>query len=115
MELIEHSVNNPAQIKSIELFWSEHIKLKQESGLSGAAYCRQHTLSCNRLYYWENKLMSQSKAESPFIEVKLNSQINSYTIPRPTTALCSLELNNGHQLKIHDQAVLPLLISLLSN
>ena len=75
MELNEQKSNhNPIPANSLELFWREHIQLKKESGLSGAAYCRQHELTCHQLYYWESKLKPQRETESPFIAVKLNSR-----------------------------------------
>lgn len=116
MELVEQSnYNNQAKAKSLELFWSKHIQLKQESGLSGAAYCRQHELSCHQLYYWKSKLKLQSDEATPFIAIKLQPRESNHTLsPEPVRTLCSLELINGLQLKIHDQAVLPILISLLS-
>ena len=114
MELIEQSHNNQVSSKSLELFWREHIQLKKQSGLSGAAYCRQHQLICHQLYYWESKLRLPVESESPdFIAVKLDSRSVPFVSVAPIV-LCSLELKNGQQLKIHDAAVLPLLISLLS-
>lgn len=113
MELIEQSHNNQVSSKYLEQFWREHIKLKKESGLSGAAYCRQHQLISHQLYYWESKLRLPIESESPFIAVKLDSHSIPFVSVAPLV-LCSLELKNGQQLKIHDAAVLPLLISLLS-
>lgn len=114
MELVEQSNNNPVQVKSPELFWREHIQLKQESGLSGAAYCRQHELLCHQLYYWESKFKLQSEAVAPFIAIKLQPRAANHPTPEAVRTVCSLELKNGLQLKIHDPIVLPLLISLMS-
>lgn len=113
MELIEQLNHNFAQTKSLELFWSEHIQLKQESGLSRAAYCRQHELICHRFAYWERKLMPKCKTTAQFIAVKLKSQFANCSPSQAAITLCSLGLKNGQLLKIHDVAVLPLLISLL--
>lgn len=114
MELIEQLNNNPAQDKPLELFWREHIQLKQESGLSRAAYCRQHELICHRFAYWESKLIPNYRTKTQLISVKLKPQFANCTLAQPATILCSLELKNGQQLKVHDASVLPLLISLLS-
>ena len=115
MELIEQESNhNPIPANSLELFWREHIQLKKESGLSGAAYCREHALMCHQLYYWESRLKPQRESELPFIAVKLDSRSVPFVSSQPPEVLCSLELKNGQQLKVHDVAVLPLLISLLS-
>ena len=113
MALIKQQpTHKPTQANSLELFWREHIQLKKDSGLSGAAYCRQHELTCHQLYYWESKLKPQIEIESPSIAVKLDSRAHSAT--SQSMVLCSLELKNGQHLKIHDETVLPLLISLLS-
>ena len=37
-------------------FWEHHIKQWQSSGLSQAAYCRNHQLKAHRFYYWRQKL-----------------------------------------------------------
>ncbi len=113
MELIKQSNSNPVQDKPLELFWREHIQLKKESGLSRAAYCRQHELICHRFAYWESKLIPKHETKSQFISVKLKPQFANCTLSQPATTLCSLGLGNGQHLKIHDVAVLPLLISLL--
>lgn len=93
-----------------EQFWHEQIKLKEASGLSRAAYCRQHDLICSRFAYWEKKLMTQTQATPQLLAVKLHS--SAQTITQQVKTLCSLVFKNGHELKIHDQDVLPLLLSL---
>ena len=112
MELIEQSSNNAIYKSSLEQYWHEQIKLQHESGLSRAAYCRQHNLIESRLCYWGKKLSTQNQQTTQFLAVKLSPSIHS--IPQTSNTLCSLEFKSGHQLKIHDQAVLPLLFSILS-
>ena len=41
--------NQPIQNKQ---YWQEQIKLKRESGLSRAAYCKKHDLSYHTFAYW---------------------------------------------------------------
>ncbi len=114
MELIEQSTTNPGQLSNIVQYWQEQIKHQQESGLSKAAYCRQQDISCRKFGYWSRKLTPNHQSGSQFIPVKLNLNTMSHFSQQPARTLCSLELNNGHQLKVYDQEVLPLLISLLS-
>ena len=109
MELIEQLSNKPTKAVSNEQYWNEHIRLKQESGLSRIAYCRLNELICSRFAYWENKLKLQSQPTTSLLAVKLSS--SALTISQPNT-LCSLAFKGGHELKIHDQTVLPLLLSL---
>lgn len=88
----------------LEKFWQEHIKLKEESGLSRASYCRKHDLICSRFAYWERKL-------SQFITAKLLPiKLESTTVK---TTLCTLVLKNGNELKIHDLTILPNLLIIL--
>jgi hypothetical protein len=88
----------------LEQYWLEQIKLKQASGLSRAAYCRKHNLVCSRFAYWENKL---SKPITQLLPVTLNpASVKADT-------LCTLRFKSGNELKIHDSAILPTLLSLL--
>ncbi len=95
-----------------EQFWRNHIKLRPESGLSKAAYCRKHGIVISRFAYWEKKLMSQNHVKPQLLAVKLHP--NAQVISQTAKILCSLDFKNGYELKIHDQVVLPLLFSLWS-
>jgi hypothetical protein len=91
-------------------YWSEQIRLKRASGLSSAAYCREHGISYNKFYYWANKLTLAKPKFTQLLPVKVNSgEMVSHSIDTK----CTLKLKGGHELKVHDQSVLPLLISLL--
>lgn len=95
---------------SLEQYWQEQIKLKRESGLSRAAYCKKHDLSYHTFAYWEQK--KSMRQASQLLPVKLiqphdgNSEAKSKT-------LCSVLLKTGHKLKVYDQSMLPMLISML--
>jgi hypothetical protein len=39
-----------------EQFWQQQIGDWQASGLSGIAYCKQHSLTYHRFVYWRKKL-----------------------------------------------------------
>lgn len=39
-----------------ERIWQQHITAWQASGLSGMAYCKQHSLTYSRFVYWRRKL-----------------------------------------------------------
>jgi hypothetical protein len=95
-----------------EAFWQEHIKLKQESGISRAAYCRKHELNCNHFAYWEQKSRASAQLTEELLPVKLVSSKHSDN--SCSTILCTLSFQNGNELKVHDQAIIPLLVSLLS-
>lgn len=90
-------------------FWQEQIKLKQASGLSRRAYCREHGLIHSRFAYWEHKLTKGSLLSSQKL-----LPITIEAIALQTSVLCSLRFKNGSELKIHDPVVLSTVISLLS-
>lgn len=92
-------------------YWNEHIKLKQQSRLSGAAYCRKHGIICSQFYYWENKLNLVKDKFTPLLPVKVNA---GAPVPQSVSTKCTLTFKSGHELKVHDHSVLPLLISLLN-
>ena len=95
---------------SLEQYWQEQIKLKRESGLSRAAYCKKHDLSYHRFAYWEQKKVMRKPSQ--LLPVKL-SQPNNGNSETEAKTLCSLLLKSGHELKVHDQSMLPMLISML--
>jgi hypothetical protein len=62
MSDILQSKSKTNQSSQKEQFWVKHIKLKQASGLTRAAYCRTHGLVLCQFSYWEQKLKpAQSK------------------------------------------------------
>lgn len=89
----------------LEQFWQDHIKFQQESGLSQAAYCRNHNLVCSRFSYWKKKLTQPAIKLLPVTLTQSSVKAD---------VLCTLILTSGNELKIHDLTVLPTLISILS-
>jgi hypothetical protein len=88
-----------------EQFWIEHVALQKESSLSIAAYCRKHELNCDQFYHWRRKLTKTSN----LIPVKLH--LNKKADHLET--LCTLTFKTGTEIKIHNQVILPFLITLL--
>lgn len=41
-----------------EAFWRDHLERFEDSGLTRAAYCRQHRLATHRFDYWRRRLAS---------------------------------------------------------
>ena len=106
-DILQSMANNS---NNAHQYWNEQIKLKQKSGLSIAAYCREHGINCSNFYYWESKLKSAKPKFPQLLPVKVNSGGH---VLHPMDTKCTLKLKGGHELKVHDQSVLPLLISLL--
>jgi hypothetical protein len=40
--------------------WREIIKQHEASGLSGAAFCREHSINLSRFYHWRRRLKQDS-------------------------------------------------------
>jgi len=89
-----------------EQIWRGHVTHQKESSLSRVAYCRKHQLNYHQFGYWERKYREEV-APSKLVPIHLNkpTQIVLETV-------CTLVLKNGHELKIHDQALFPMLLSL---
>ncbi len=43
-----------------ESFWRDHLARFEDSGLSRAAYCRQHRLPTHSFDYWRRRLVGSS-------------------------------------------------------
>lgn len=51
--------------------WQPVINDWKRSGLSGAAYCREHNLTYHRFCYWQQKFAEQTAgARSKFVSVR---------------------------------------------
>lgn len=99
--------------KEQERFWQEQSKRQKASGLSRIAYCRKHELNYDQFGYWERKQRKKTKLSDKLLPVNFKPlpKINDKPQREP---LCALAFKNGHELKIYDKTVLPLLLSLWS-
>ena len=96
-------------------FWSQHIDAWRSSGLSQAAYCREHQLRPNQLTYWKRRLftppeVAQSQSNTPhstFVPLSLNTA-------EPTAGGLKLRLPNGFELEGIEQRHLPMVAQLLA-
>jgi hypothetical protein len=85
-------------------FWRKHHEAQQSSGLSRAMYCRQYELNYNNFAYWIKK--QKNHVGGSLIAVKLKSDVFSTS----QNILCTLDLKNGHSLKIYDTQALTLIL-----
>ncbi len=95
---------------SDEQYWKEHLAKQKKSGLPATIYCREHQLNYDRFYYWVRKEKRVSPRLIP-IELKSIATENDSTIPMELPILCTLTLRNGSVLAIHEQSVIPLVLS----
>lgn len=102
------AVSIPDQIENDE-FWQHHDKLQKASDLSRSAYCRRYGLNYYRFCYWAKK-SNQVCAVNKLVSVKLKPITNQAA----QNILCTLELNNGRCLKIHDTQALSFILERIS-
>lgn len=103
-----------AENKEKEQYWQEHARLQKESGLSRIGYCRKHKLNYDHLSYWEQKWRRQQTVSTRLLPVvQVTKPAKATTNPQIET-ICTLVFKNDHELRIHDKAVVSLLLSLWS-
>ena len=100
-----------------ESYWSNHVKLKQSSGLSRVEYCRKNNLSLYQLKYQEHKLL-KSSAAIKLLPIKLVSdEMLSKDISKVVNGapqlLCKLKLKHGSTLKVYDINTLSIVLEVL--
>lgn len=70
-------------------YWRKHIAAWERSGLSKAAYCRQHGLCANTMCTWRKRLAKATvKSEKQaFVEL-----VRPETVPAPSASIEPLEI-----------------------
>jgi hypothetical protein len=87
-------------------FWQDHITAWQGSGLSQAAYCKQHEIKFHNFAYWRNRL-SPAKAPSAKL-MKLGA------MPVSSRVMMNLPLGVRLELSASDlPVVLPAVLHIL--
>ena len=93
-----------------DVFWRNHIDLQSNSKLSQVAYCRENQLDYGRFHY-RLKKNKKASVKKRMIAVKLKT---CHTESVQALPLCTLMLNKGIQLQIHDAQALMLVLDRLS-
>jgi hypothetical protein len=98
--------NKGSQSKLVgtEKFWRGHYEAQKLSQLSRKAYCKQNGISYSQFSYWAGKWNQNHVGK--LIPVGVKGKINS----KSEETLCTLELKNGHCLKIHNSKVLDIIL-----
>lgn len=73
--MIEQNIQKNKQRK--ERHWEAHISAQLKSGLSRAAYCKEHNLSYHVATYWSKKLSEPVKEQTNLVPVRLSSNIGA--------------------------------------
>ena len=76
-------------------FWKEHLAGWQNSGLTQAAYCRQHTLSLPSFGYWRRVL-----SWPPLVPSSLSLVPIVVGEPEPVVESIEVRLPNGVQVQV---------------
>lgn len=106
---------------NLEQSWATHIRHRDKSGLSKAAYCKQNNLAYHKYLYWEQKLLKPDVA-SELIPVEIEQSSATQLMQsvaecgeanKKQHLLCALNLRNGDVLQIYDATVLNVLITIL--
>jgi len=98
-----------------KIYWEEHIRRKNQSGLSRVDYCRKYNLKIHQLEYHErkqrrlsnknNKVCNLSKLIPVKIEVA-NEMVSNLPV-------CTIMLKSGHELRVNDINILATILAIL--
>lgn len=95
---------------SDEQYWKEHLAKQRKSGLPVSVYCREHQLNYDRFYYWIRKEKRITPRLIP-IEIQAVAAEKVSAVRTEAPVLCTLTLRSGNVLAIHDQDIIPLVLS----
>lgn len=104
MKISHKYINHDNVLKSNQekiKFWTQHQVLQKQSGLSRRSYCQDNNLNYHTFCYWSKKAQSIS---SPLIPVVITA------VTEVPMLLCSIKLNNGYILNIHNMDVVSVLL-----
>lgn len=73
--MTEQNIQKNKQQK--ERHWQAHISAQRKSGLSRAAYCKEHNLSYHVATYWSKKLSEPLKGQTNLVPVRFSSSIET--------------------------------------
>jgi hypothetical protein len=60
-------------------YWEEHVKRYEASGMSKAAYCREHNVVYHQFMWWYKRLCCQSdEGGEPFVALEHKLAKSSY-------------------------------------
>ena len=110
MEAINETGAHHLSPQKDEAFWQDHYSIQQSSGLSRAAYCRKHAINYDRFTYWVCKWRIDQRDTLIPVKIKTSFAARLADQSNLLETLCTLDLKNGHRLRIHDNSVLSLLL-----
>jgi len=74
-------------------YWQQQLDAWLDSGLSGAAFCKQYELTYHQFTYWRGKLLTADAA--PYQSDKSTGFVQVTPMPHTTTSELTLTLPGG--------------------
>ena len=80
-------------------FWQQQITLCQQSGLSAAAFCKQHELAYHQFGYWRRKLkQNHDQKKIPTEPLVGFARVMSTSSPASSSGELAITLPSGIQI-----------------
>jgi hypothetical protein len=77
-------------------YWQSLVEKQAESGLTGAAFCREHQIDLNRFYYWRCRFRNNTSIEATtpggFVEL--------LPYPKKPSAGIYIHIRNGLRVEV---------------
>lgn len=100
-------------VEEDQVYWEHHLSSFGTSGLTRKTYCKEHNVNYDRFGYWKKVLLGQPETTNkliPKISKLVPVAIKTAKVSNEK-GLCSVRFSNGCLLEVHDESVLPLLLS----
>ncbi|MEJ2726881.1 MAG: hypothetical protein P8175_20055 [Deltaproteobacteria bacterium] len=77
--------------------WQRRVQEQAQSGMSAAAFCKDHQINLQRFYSWRRRFMVQSDAQTTggFLELVPSSKVHGSGIRIRLDERLSIELDRG--------------------
>jgi|SRR6185312_4994387 len=107
MKAIKGGLSSSNELRD-EIYWSEQVELQIKSQLSRQVYCQKKGINYHQFVYWSKKIKREALRELVSVQLKSESSV-------PVVEMCqkiigTLNLKNGKQLQIYDEAALLLVL-----
>lgn len=76
-------------------YWQSLVDKQAESGLTGAAFCREHQINRNRFYYWRRHFRNKAS-----IEASPGGFVELVPYPKKTSAGIYIHISNGFRIEV---------------
>lgn len=77
-----------------EGFWAHHLEASLKSGMTQAAYCKQHGLSASAYYYWKRRLgfPKETPESLRFVPLELS---DTQVLPFRSSSTSAIQISMG--------------------